>query len=55
MLLAAKKTIRCLLMMLPNAADSLLQSQGVWHFSYLLELIDANHYLYASLAGNLFW
>ena len=49
MLLTPKKTIRGIPVVLPYTAYGLLDGQRIRHLSYLLELIDTNHYLYTFL------
>ena len=53
-LLAAEQTIRSVLLMLPNGAHPFLDGERIRPFSYLLELIDANHDVYIHFSSYLF-
>lgn len=55
MLLAPKKTIRGIPVVLPYTAYGLLDGQRIRHLSYLLEFIYTNHYLYAFLLCYPLW
>ena len=53
-LLASEQTIGNVLLMLPNGTHPFLDGERIRPFSYLLELIDANHDMYVHFGCYLF-